>query len=81
MTVLNQTIEQIKIGYTWGLSNESILLFLFGIILIVAGIFLIREIEWHGRNVVVTLFFTALVLVLGITLIVGGFHAKPVYMK
>lgn len=82
MTILNETIELIQNGYTWGISYRSILPFILGGAFIIFGIKIICNTEWKaGSNRLETLILTICIFIVGLAGCVAGFHTKPVYKE
>lgn len=80
MTILNQTVELIKEGYTWGfnLSFSSIFLLIIGIGIIALGIYIIPD---NGKNIVGVIIVLLIFFSIGIGSLVSAFHTKPVYKE
>ena len=79
MTILNQTVELIKEGYTWGfnLSLSSIFLLIIGIGMIALGIYITPD---NSKNIGVIVVLLILFSI-GIGAFVSAFHTKPVYKE
>ena len=79
MTILNQTVELIKEGYTWGfnLSFSSIFLLIIGIGMIALGIYITPN---NSKNIGVIVVLLILFSI-GIGSLVSAFHTKPVYKE
>ena len=79
MTILNETVELIQEGYTWGfnLSFSSIFLLVIGIGMIALCIYIIPD---ESKNIGVIVFLIIFFSV-GIVSLVSAFHTKPVYKE
>ena len=75
MTILNETTELIQTGLTWGFSFSfwNIIFCILGILAIIFCIYLIID---EGPNSLISL-----CLILGIAVVIGCFHSKPVYRE
>lgn len=81
MTILNETVEKIQTGYTWGIYGKGILLLLFGVVLVASIIysyFLIR-LDWKEDWGVG--FMLGCLLLIGCVVVLCGVHTKPVYKE
>ena len=80
MTILNQTVELIQEGYTWGfnLSFSSIFLLIIGIGMIVLGVFIIPD---NDKNIIGVIIVLIILLSIGVGSLVSAFHTKPVYKE
>ena len=80
MTILNQTVELIKEGYTWGfnLSFSSIFLLIIGIGMIALGVFIIPD---NDKNIIGVIVVLIILLSIGVGSLVSAFHTKPVYKE
>ena len=80
MTILNQTVELIQEGYTWGfnLSFSSIFLLIIGIGMIVLGVFIIPD---NDKNIIGVIVVLIILLSIGVGSLVSAFHTKPVYKE
>lgn len=79
MTILNETVELIQEGYTWGfnLSLSSIFFLIIGIGMIAVCIYIIPDNRKDIQVIIVLIIF----LSLGIGSLVSAFHTKPVYKE
>ena len=75
MTILNETIELIQTGLTWGFgfSFWNIIFCILGILAIIICVYFIID---EGPS-----FCISACLVLGILVIISCFHTKPVYRE
>ena len=80
MTILNQTVELIQEGYTWGfnLSFSSIFLLIIGIGMIALGVFIIPD---NDKNIIGVIVVLIILLSIGVGSLVSAFHTKPVYKE
>ena len=79
MTILNETVELIQEGYTWGfnLSFSSIFLLIIGIGMIALCIYIIPDDSKKANVIIVLIIFFSV----GIMALVSAFHTKPVYKE
>lgn len=79
MTILNETVELIQEGYTWGfhLSFSSIFLLIVGIGMIALCIYIIPD---NSKSIGVIIFLL-IFFGIGIVSLVSAFHTKPVYRE
>ena len=79
MTILNQTVNLVKEGYTWGfhLSLGTIYLLIVGFSFIFIAAYIIPE---DKKHIGVLLCFLCL-LILGIVSVISAFHSKPIYRE
>lgn len=75
MTILNETTELIQEGYTWGFdfSFWNIIIFILGILALIVCIYFIID---EGPSLGISFAF-----ILGIAVVIGCFHSKPVYRE
>lgn len=79
MTILNETVEKIQTGYTWGLYGKGILLLLLGLALVIVTIYFLVSLRWKedwGAGI-----FLGFFLLMGLFIGFIAFHTKPVYKE
>ena len=80
MDILNQTVEQIKIGYTWGIGLYSIMPFILSMAVILFGIYFICNNDWN-INKLFSFILVICIFIVGIGGLLAAIHAKPVYKE
>ena len=79
MTILNETVEKIQTGYTWGIYGKGIILLLFGLILAASMLYFLINLNWkEDWSAGLMMGF---ILFLGCLAILCGIHTKPVFKE